>query len=333
MLDHSLQQFRLGVIALMLTVVFGTPGYMLVEHWDVLDAVYMTIISVSTTGFREVHPLSQTGRVLTLLLIIAGVGSFAYTGGRGVQFLLERQLFTWRKGMSKQIQRLKDHYIVCGYGKMGKYICEELTERKAPFVLVENDANKLAAIRALGYLHVVGDATSDDTLTAAGLHTARGFVASLGSDADNVFATLSAKSLNPRTFVVARTVEEETESKLLKAGANRVVKPYETAGTKMAELLLRPGVIEFIDIVSRDSKVDLNIEEVVLHEQSPLAGKTLAESNIRSDLNIIVITINKPDGSFVYNPQSSAVLHAGDRLIALGERAHLIHLSRLCSGE
>lgn len=161
----------------------------------------------------------------------------------------------------------------------------------------------------------------------------RGLVAVLDSDADNFFAALSAKALNPQIFVVARAVEEETESKLLKAGANRVVKPYETAGTKMAELLLRPGVIESIDIVSRDKKVDLNIEEIHLTGRSPLINKTLAESPIRQELNIMVVTVNKADGRFIYNPTSSTILEAGDRLIALGESASLVRLGKLCLGE
>jgi voltage-gated potassium channel len=322
----------LGLSALGGTVMLGTIGYMVLEQWGFLDALYMTVITMSTTGFNEVHDLSKAGRLLTLVLIILGIGSVAYASGRAVQLIFEMQ-FIGRRRMSKKLEQLNDHFIVCGYGKMGKYICEDLSEKEALFVVIENETSKIAAIRELGYLFVEGDATSDDTLTLAGIGRARGLVTVLGSDADNVFTTLSAKSLNQKIFVVARAVEEETEPKLLKAGASRVVKPYETAGTKMAELLLRPGVIEFIDIVARDKKVDLNIEEVHVGERSPLVNRTLAESNLRQTLNIIIVTINKPDGKFIYNPQSSTLLEAGDRLIALGERANLLQLSKLCLGE
>ncbi len=310
----------------------GPVGYMLIEGWDFLDAIYMTVISVTTTGFQEVHRLSPAGRSFTIILIVLGFGSIAYTGGKAVQVLFETQLF-WRRRMSKKLIDLHDHFIVCGYGKMGKYICENLVENAAPFVVIEKDPAKIDLIRELDYVFVLGDATSDDVLEEARIEKARGLVAVLDSDADNVFATLSAKSLNPKIFVVARAVEEETEPKLLKAGANRVVKPYETAGSKMAELLVRPGVIEFIDIVARDKKVDLNIEEFQVMGHSSLAHKTLAGSSIRQDFNIMVITVNKSDGTFVYNPTSSAVLEPGDRIIALGERANLLKLNKLCSGE
>jgi voltage-gated potassium channel len=329
--DHSRQQFRVGILLLLLTLIVGPVGYMLLEGWDFLDAMYMTVISVTTTGFEEVHHLSAAGRIFTLFLIVSGVGSLAYTGGRAVQILFETQLFR-RRRMTRQLSALRDHYIVCGYGKMGKYICEELAENKAAFVVVETDPAKVEAAQESGYVSLQGDATSDDMLEEAQIARAKGLVAVLDSDADNVFATLSAKALNPAIFVVARAVEEETEPKLLKAGANRVVKPYETAGTKMAELLLRPSVIEFIDIVARDKSVDLNIEEVRLAERSALRNKTLADANLHRDLNIIVVTITKQDGTFIYNPQSSAVLEAGDRLIVLGERAQLVQLTTLCAG-
>jgi len=323
---------RLGFGFLVLTLVVGAVGYMIIEGWTFLDAIYMTAITVTTTGFKEVHALSESGRVFTLFLIVMGVVSIAYTGGRAVQVLFETQIFR-RRRMSKKLEKLKNHYIVCGYGKMGKYICEELSERHALFVVIDKNPAKIDIIRERGYLFIHGDATSDDVLENAGIEKARGLVVVLDSDADNVFTTLSAKRLSPKIYVVASAVEEETEPKLLKAGAARVVKPYETAGTKMAELLLRPGVIEFIDIVSRDKTVDLNIEEVFVSDRSPLVNKTLGESPIRQAMNIIIAAINKPDGKVIFNPKSPSTIEAGDRLIALGERRSLIELSKLCSGD
>jgi voltage-gated potassium channel len=331
-MNAPISQLKVGLTLLVASLVFGTIGYMLLEQWSLPDAIYMTVISITTTGFKEVQPLSDAGRVFTLFLIVMGVGSIAYTGGRAVQFLLENQLVR-RRSMDRKISELRNHSIVCGYGKMGRYVCDVLRERQVPFVVIESDQTKSEEMVEHGYLCVTGDATNDETLEQAGIAHARGLVAVLESDADNVFTTLSAKSLNPQIFVVARAVEEETAPKLVKAGANRVVKPYETAGTKMAELLLRPGVIEFMDIVARDLTVDLNLEEVSVGTRSPLVGKALAESPIRQDLNIIVVMVTKRDGSSNYNPKSSTRIEAGDRLIALGERSNLEKLTRLCAGE
>jgi voltage-gated potassium channel len=184
----------------------------------------------------------------------------------------------------------------------------------------------------MNYLYINGDATSDEILTMAGVMKAKGLVAVLSNDAENVFTTLSAKVLNPNLYVVARAVEEETESKLKKAGANRVVKPYEIGGNRMAELLLRPGVIEFIDVVARERNVDLSMEELAVNERSSLIGKTLAELPIRKDLNIIIVSINKLKGGFIYNPKSSTVIEQNDKLIALGDKVNLAELSKLCNG-
>jgi voltage-gated potassium channel len=332
MAHNPVVQLRVALGLVLLTVLIGCIGYILIEGWEFLDALYMTVISITTTGFKEVQPLSDAGKIFTLVLIILGVGSIAYTGGRAVQVFLEMQLFR-RKQMEKKIAGLTGHYIVCGYGKMGKYICEALLEQRATFVVIEKGPERTEALRQSKYPFIEGDATTDETLLQAGVMRARGLVAALSNDADNVFTTLSAKVLNPKIFVVARAVEEESESKMAKAGANRVVKPYEAAGTKMAELLLRPGVTEYFDIVSRDKRVDLNIEEVQIAARSPLIGKTLAESLIRQELNIIIVSITRPDGTIIYNPTSTASLGAGDHLIAIGEGKNLTKLGKLCLGE
>lgn len=328
---RSLLQLRLGIGLLFSTLIVGTFGYMIIERWDLLDSLYMTVITITTTGFKEVKPLSDGGKLFTIFMIILGVGSIAYTAGRAVQVLFEGDILR-RRHMNKMLQGLTGHHIVCGYGNIGKYVCEQLLEKHSPFVVIERDSSKIEDIRDEGYIYVEGDATDDDTLESAGVTKARGLVVVMGSDADNVFTTLSAKTLNPNIFIVARAIEEETEPKLMKAGAGRVVKPYEAAGTKIAEILLRPGVIEFIDIVTRDRTVDLNIEEMIVGDRSPLVDKTLAESPIRQQMNVIVAAINKPDGTFIFNPESTTQIKAGDRLIALGHSGSLDKLSRLCVG-
>ena len=213
---------------------------------------------------------------------------------------------------------------------MGRYICDELVDEKVPFVVIENNQTKVEKLIELDYTYINGDSTKDEILIEAGIMSAKGMVAVLSNDADNVFAILSAKQLNHDIFIVSRAVEEETESKLIKAGANRVVKPYEAGGTRMASLLLRPGVIDFIDVVAREKNVDLNIEEVSITGKSSLKDKTLLESPIRKDLNIIIVSIKKRDGKFIYNPQSSTKIEEGDKLIALGEELNLRKLQNLC---
>ena len=329
MADQTLNQLKKGAFILLVVLFIGSFGFMLIEHWDFLDSLYMTIITITTTGFEEVHPLTHPGRIFTIVLLVLGIGSIAYTGGRAAQLLIENQIIR-RRRMSKKLEELKDHYIVCGYGRMGKYICEELTSAKVNFIVVDNKPDKIDRLIDMNYLYINGDATSDEVLTTAGIMNAKGLVAVLSNDAENVFTTLSAKALNPNLYVVARAVEEETESKLKKAGANRVVKPYEIGGNRMAELLLRPGVIEFIDVVARERSADLSMEEFAVSEKSKLIGKTLAESPIRKDLNIIIVSINKMKGGYIYNPKSSTIIENDDKLIALGENANLIKLSKLC---
>ncbi len=329
MYPKSLNQLKVGLSLLILIVLIGTGGYFLLEGWDFLDSLYMTIIAITTTGFKEVHPLTNSGKVFTLLLIIMGVGTIAYTGGRAVQVIFETQIFR-RRRMNKKLEEMKDHYIVCGYGRMGKYICDDLMIAKVPFVVIDNDPAKIDKLIELGYIFVNGDSASDSVLIQAGVKKAKGLVAVLSNDAENVFATLSARVLNPNIFVVARAVEEETESKLIKAGANRVVKPYEAGGTRMASLLLRPGVIDFIDFVARGTNVGLNIEEIIVSPNSSLKNKSLAESSIRRELNIIIVSIQKTNNKFIYNPVSSTIIEAGDKLIALGEELNLGKLQILC---
>ncbi|GAB4363773.1 MAG: potassium channel protein [Calditrichia bacterium] len=332
MVDHTVHQIKIAVLFIIAVVVFSTIGYMLLEGWSLLDALYMTIISISTTGYRELHPLSDYGRVFTLFVIIFGVISIAYTGGRLAQFFVERYVFR-RRRMIKKLSALRDHYIVCGYGRMGKKICQELAEHDAPFVVIENNPAEIEHLRMADYLFVEGDATDDEILRRAGITNAKGLVAALPTEAENVFTTLSARVLNPKIFVVSRAVEDKTESKLLKAGANRVVKPYEIGGHRMAQVLLRPGVVDFIDIIARDKTLDLYIEEITVAENSPLVGQTLAESPIRNKLNIIIAAISSGEGKVTYNPKSQTVIQANDRLIVLGEEKNIKELLKMARGE
>ena len=328
--SDAAKQFKFGLFLLLCVIIVGTIGYEIIEtEWTILDSFYMTIITISTTGFREVKDLSQIGRMFTIFLIISGVLTIAYTGGKAAQLLIETQVLRRRK-MSKELEKIANHYIVCGYGRMGREICEGLAENNAPFVVVENDPKKIEMVKEHNYLFIDGDATNDEILIKAGLKKAKGLVAVIKTDAENVFATLSARELNPEIFIVVRAVEEGTEKKLITAGANRVVKPYELGGNRMVQLLLRPGVMDFIDGVARNKNVEISLEEISLKSDSPLIGKSLIDSPIRKDLNIIIVAISRKDGHFIYNPKSDTKFEVDDKLIAIGEQSNLSKLTELC---
>jgi len=327
-----MNQIRSGILILILIVIVGTSGYMLLEGWSLLDSLYMTIISITTTGFAELKPLSTYGRMFTIFLIVVGVVSIAYTGGRVAQVFIETHFFRSRR-MNRRLDTIGNHYIVCGYGRMGKTICEGLVENDVAFVVVENSPAKIAQIEAKGWLCVNGDATSDETLVKAGIDRAKGLVAVIRTDAENVFASLSAKELNPNIFLVARAIDEGTESKLKKAGADRVVKPYDLGGNRMVQLLLRPGVIDFIDGVARNRSLNISLEEIQVKENSSLKGLSLLNSPIRKELDVIIVAIWKSNGEFIYNPKSTTVIEAADKLIAIGERSRLFQLTDMCNGK
>ncbi|RMF60371.1 MAG: potassium channel protein [Calditrichaeota bacterium] len=323
-----MEQIKRATYFLLTLILLGSIGYMIIEKWNFLDSLYMTLISITTTGFNEVHPLSYGGRILTMTIIITGVGTIAYIGGRAAQLIIETQIFR-RRRVDKKVEKTQNHYIVCGYGRLGNLICDELAAQGIPFVVIENDDARIDDLIENEYLFVNADATTDEGLIKAGIDRARGLVAVLPTDAENLYTTLSAKVLNPNIFVVTRAVEEETEKKLIRAGANRVVKPYEIGANRMVNLLLRPSVADFIDIVSHQKGVDLGLEEVVVGPNSFLKDKTIAESEVRKRLNIIIVAIRRPSGEFIYNPTPDVIIYEGDRLLAIGQIAQLNQLNQL----
>ncbi len=310
-------------------ILSGTIGYMIIEGWSFIDSFYMTIITISTTGFKEIRPLSTPGMILTVFLIIMGVVAIAYTGGRGVQLLVETQILR-KKKMERKLSAVSDHYIICGFGRMGKQIAEHIKENELQSVVIENEPNNVNTLEELNYLFVNADATDDDALIKAGVERAKGLVAVLGTDAENVFTTLSARELNSKLFIVSRAIDEGTEGKLKKAGADRVVKPYELGGNRMVQLLLRPGVTDFIEGIARKKEVDISLEQIIVSKNSNLIGLTLAQSPIRKELDIIIIAIDKSHGKFVYNPKSSTIIEGGDKLIAIGHVEKLNKLNKIC---
>jgi voltage-gated potassium channel len=314
-----------------LTVLFifigGTIGYSLIEKWDFLDSLYMTIITVSTTGYEELYPMSTLGRIFTMILIIMGISFLFYAIGNLNVVIFERNIFRNKK-MHNRIDNLESHYIICGFGKIGKKVAQELKNRKQDFIILEIDEAHLKDIPE-GYLYLEADATEDQNLVKAGITKAKGLVAVMGSDASNVFTTLSAKGLNQNIKIIAQAEEEKSREKLLKAGANRAVLPYEIGGYRIVQALIRPTVLEYMDELFSRSDIGLEVEEVAIAATSILIDKSLADLSFRSEINVIVIGIYRSGTEWIYNPRSDTRLHVGDILIAIGETNDLIKMKQL----
>jgi voltage-gated potassium channel len=323
-----IKRIYIGLGFLFGLIVFGALGYMLLENLEPLDAIYMTIISITTTGFQEVKPLDHAGRIWTMFVIISGVLIVAFLASQVAELVIQIRGFR-RFKMEKRIQELKNHCIVCGYGRMGSRICEELKNQDIPFVVIESNPDIIEHLEQSNYLFVEGDATQDEILLQAGIKKAKNLITVLSDDASNVFTVLSARNLNPKLHIVARAIEENTISKLEKAGANRVVAAFEIGAFRMAYELLHPGVIDFIDLVFRGKHLQLQLEEIQIPERSILAGKMLSDTPIRKDLNILVVLIIRAQGDMVYNPAGDTILLPGDRMICIGEFSNLKKLGEM----
>jgi voltage-gated potassium channel len=322
----------LGVLALL--VVGGTAGYRFVEGWPLFDALYMTVITITTVGFLEVRPLSPAGRVFTMALSLGGVFTAFYAAASFIQGIVSGEVakVLGRQRMERSLAEIKDHMVVCGFGRMGRLVCREFSRLGIPFVLVERRSELLDGFSMPHGIALRGDATSDDVLRKAGVDRARGLVTAAASDADNLFITMSARFLNEKLLIVARAEGEDAEKKLLRAGANRVVSPYAIGGQRVAQAVLRPNVMDFIELATRSEHLELQMEEAEIEPGSPLAGSGLKDSQVRQDLGIIVVAIRKPDGRMVFNPEPATVIEARDVLILLGHRQQLDRLEAMTKG-
>lgn len=311
-------------------IVFGTAGYIIIEGWNFFDSLYMTIITLTTVGYEEVHSLSHEGRVFSIVLMLSGVGTMFYTFGVGAKVLLEGEIrdILGRKRLSKKIENLKNHYIICGYGRMGSIICKELKQHNAPFVVIEDTPEIVAAMEG-DLLALQGDATQDTVLKEAGIEKAKGLISVLSSDADNLYVVLSARGLNPQLRIVARASEEGAAQKLMRAGADDVVSPYYIGGVRIAHTLLKPAVVDFIEFATHSENLELQMEEIKVKEQSHIVNQSLDECGIRKDLGIIVVAIKRETGEMEFNPTSTSVIKKGDTLVAMGEVKQLKALEEL----
>lgn len=321
-----------GVILLLLVLASGTAWFVFVDAYAVVDALYMTVITVSTVGFREVHELDGTDRIFVVFLIISGLTVLTYTLGALGRVIVEGSIerYVGRRRMLREIEKMAGHYIVCGHGRMGEILCEELTREQVPFVVVEGDSDKAEELVAGGYHVIEGDATEDGVLGRAGVTRAKGLVAVVSSNVNNLYITLSAREMcrgaNDGLYILARATDASASEKIKRAGADRVISPYVIGGMRIVQALLRPTVYDFVDIATRRSGMELMFEEVPLGPRGELDGVALKDSGIRLKYDIIVIAIKRPTGDMVFNPGPEVALSQGDVLITLGERDQLDRL-------
>jgi voltage-gated potassium channel len=332
-LSETRRKIALAAMLIILVNAIGTIGYMIIEGWNFRESLYMTIITLTTVGFGEVHKLSPAGEYFTIVLLIGGVGIILYVLATEARVIFEGELqdVFGRRRLERKIKELKDHYIVCGYGRMGNIIARELKEKGVGTVVIE--INPVTQFVKEDILIIEGDATRDDVLLSAGINRAKGLVSVLPTDAENLYVVLSARELNPGLFVLARASDEGAEQKMLRAGATRVVSPYLTGGLKIAHTILKPAVMDFIEFATRAGNIEIQMEEVSVHKDSKLVGMALYESGIGRDLGVIVVAIKSKEGVMRFNPTSKTIIQESDTLIALGEVSKLNELEEMASAK
>lgn len=323
----------LSLILVVIVLLSGTAGYYFIEKWDLFDSLYMTVITLSTVGFQEVEPLSKAGKGFTICLIFFSLGVVAYTVNYGVKAIFEGELqdMFGRRKLKKILESLKNHYIVCGYGRMGKVICKEFKLKGIPFVVVEKEAQELDVDDEV--IIVYGDATRDELLRNVGIERAKGLISVLDSDAQNLYVVLSARVLNKKLFIVARANEEGADYKLTRAGADKVVSPYHIGGLRIAHTILKPTVVDFLELTAKAGNMEIQIEEVVVEEGSTLAGKTIKEADIRAKNWVVIVALKKDNGKILFNPRAHTLIEAGDKVAVIGEPDHFTQFEKMARGK
>jgi voltage-gated potassium channel len=327
---HIYRKLVLVIALLFATLLAGASGYVLIEKWDFLDAVYMTVITVASVGYGEIHPLSDEGRIFTMGLILAGSGIMIYAVSSFTAFIVEGELtdVLKRLKMEKRIKALKGHYIVCGDSTTGRYAIEELAKTGRAFVVVERDPAKLADLERRGMLFVEGDATSDAVLQEASIASAKGLIATLHSDADNLFLVFTARGLKSELRIVAKAVDEESREKIRKAGADAVVMPNAIGALRLVSELVRPTVVTFLDVMLRDNDHAIRVEELAVPENSPVAGQALADTGLLTETGASLVALVREAQPYLFNPPPATRLQRGDRLIMMGEMAVIQELGK-----
>ena len=317
--------WRLSVLLIALIIVGGTAGYTLIEHWSAWDAFYMTMITVTTVGYREVHPLSRGGELFTVCLVTIGVATVLYTFSflmaQVVEGDLQERLAARRR--VRMLDELTNHFIICGFGRIGQIIAREFSRQGVPFVIIERDPERMHDAIDAGYLAVEADASSEQVLRRIGIARARGFIAAVSTDAENVYAVLTARLLRPDLFIIGRAETEDAQAKLHRAGADRVLSPYQIGGLQLAQTALRPAVVDFVQLATSSDNLDLNMEQVKISPGSSLVGRTIIEANLRQRFGVVVVGIQRADGTMQFNPAPESAMGAGDFLVVLGQAKNL----------
>jgi voltage-gated potassium channel len=318
-----------AVLLLSIIVALGTLGYIVIEGWAPWDAFYMTMITLTTVGYREVHPMSRLGEAFTTILLVVGVGtmlySFSLIGARVIEGTLQQQ---WeRRRIARMLEGLKDHFIVCGFGRIGSIIVDEFQRQHVRHVIIERDPTRVQALLEGGHLAIEGDSSSEDVLRRAGIHEARGLIAAVSTDAENVYTILSARLMNPGLYIIGRAESDESARKIKQAGADRVMSPYQIGGLHMAQLALRPTVVEFVQLATSSEFLELSMEQIEVRAGGPLVGATIIGANLRQTFGVIVIGIRRAAGKMEFNPPPDSRMDAGDHLVVLGPNDRLAALA------
>ena len=321
--------WRLAVALLALVVTGGTFGYVVIEGWSVWDAFYMTIISVTTAGYREVHPMSRAGEMFTSVVLVLGVSTALYTFTTFMAKVVEGDLQgRWvRRRRARMLDELEQHFIICGFGRIGRIIAEEFARQSVPFVIVERDAARVHEALEAGYLAVAADAANELALHRIRISHARGLIAAVSTDAENVYAVLTARLQRPDLFIIGRAETEDAKAKLVKAGADRVISPYQIGGLQLAQTALRPAVVDFVQLATSSDNLELNMEQIRIGESAELAGKSIVDAALRQRFGVVVVGIQRADGSMEFNPPPEASMQPGDHLVVLGKTEDLRELA------
>lgn len=329
----SLQKrLAIAVIALLSILCVGTLGFHYLEGWNLLESLYATVVTLSTVGYGDFIPRSGEGMLFTVFLIIVGAGTMLYTVGFITETMIEGRInIILGKGrLEKMISKMQNHYIICGCGRIGRLICKELAEEKVDFVVIDNNQEVIHRIEEDGFVYYKGDATHDKILLAAGIKRAKGIICVLPSDAENLYVILTARELNQDIFILSRSEDEESEKRLLRAGANRVESPYLMGGMRMAMAILRPAMLDFVEITTMKQSLELRMDEIVICAGSSYVGKSLEDSQTRQKFGLIVVAIKKESGKMIFNPMAKYVIENNDKLIVLGEVKNINLFTNTC---
>ena len=322
-----------ALVAVVIAIGFGAVGFYLIEGWSILDSLYVSAQTVTTVGYGDLTPATRNGRIFSTVFMLVGVGVALYALTSVVQGIVQSELVATfgQRRQSRKMSKLRNHFIICGAGRVGSHLVRGLLGGEETFIVIEKDPQKVAELLDLGVIVLVRDATLEETLREAGVEHARGLAACLPDDADNVYVVLTARDLNPQLHIVARAAEEQAESKLIRAGANRVVAPTIIGGHRMAMALTKPAVHDFLGSITAN-KLELAFEQLEVGPSSQLVGRKLSETNIRSELDIVVVSIRRSHGEILFNPGGEAIIETGDVLIAIGHAESLMKLTAMAKG-